>query len=106
MAEQVVSIASGATSANVDVLQLFSFLLQQNVVRQVMVTGDPTNPLGFTAVLNIAPTGAEYADTVRVSPGSPDFVELNRLLSAILAELQNLVTVQGGLPLSSPALLS
>lgn len=90
---------------NADMVQLFSAALALIVARQVMVVGDPLNPLGVAQVSALTPSGNEQALMTRLSPGSPELQILISELRMVRAELQQVVNTLGGIPLTAPPLI-
>ena len=74
-----------------------------NVARQVFVLGDQADAGAIAAILEgfSPPSGSEAALVVSVSPSSPNDLVQIELLSALLRETQNLVTLLGGLPVTA-----
>ena len=73
------------------------------VARQVFVLGDQADAGAIAAILEgfSPPSGSETALVVSVSPSSPNDLVQIELLSALLRETQNLVTLLGGLPVTA-----
>ena len=105
-AEGSASVASGGSSAAIDLVQLFSSALQQYVARQVMVVGDPTNQSGFATVKNTQTSGGEFALTVQIQSGSQDLQLILAELRDIRAELQQLNYQLGAQPATSPPVMT
>lgn len=100
MTEASVAIASGATGVNIDVTQLLSFALNQLVARQIVSTGDPNNPYAIAAVQRTPATGVEFGLMVKGAPNDTDMLATIYTLQQILSELQNLIELLGGLPMT------
>jgi hypothetical protein len=101
MAESSTSVASGASATNVDVWLVYSFLLGLNVARQALVLGDPNRALNVAAVQPDQAIGVENGLVVKLAPNGGDMTALLQNQQAILLELQNLVTLFGGFPVTS-----
>ena len=104
--EATATVAGATSSQQVDLLTLYSAVLGLNVVRQAMVIADPTNAAGVAAVTNTIPNGSEFAQVMRLSPGSPELQAILQELRNIRAELQVMNTNFGvSMPATAPALV-
>ena len=104
---EVTSAINGPNGAQVlaDLAQLLSPALAQVVVRQIMVIGDPQNPLGVAQVSALTPNGNEQALLTRLSPGSPELQIIISELRMIRAEIQQVNKTLGGVNLTAPPLI-
>jgi hypothetical protein len=72
------------------------------VARQAFTLADPIDAQALVNILRGAmPTGAENSLVVTIAPNSPNDMIQIELLNAILSELQNLVTILNGLPVTA-----
>lgn len=98
-------VAAGSSQAQVDLWLAFSFSLAFQIARQAMVAADPVNAY---AAANVRQQGAvggnEYGLSVALLPNNSDFQALISSQQSLLLEMQNLVTLLGGFPVTvSPA---
>jgi hypothetical protein len=100
LTETTAAIGGVSTTVLVDLVQLFSAQLAANIVRQVMVLGDPVNVANVAAISNQQNRGDEMALLVRQASGSSDLSAILQELRSIRAELQ-LMTINFGV--SMPA---
>lgn len=98
-------IAGATATQNVDLVQLWSAFLQTNVVRQVMVLGDPVGSGSVASVTNTVPGGQEFALLVRLTPGSPELQSIVQELRNIRAELQAMQANNSGVVATAPAFI-
>jgi hypothetical protein len=101
MAESSTAVASGSVATNVDIWLVYSYLLGINVARQALAVADPNNALNVAAVQPGIASGAESGLVVKLAPNSGDLTAILQAQQATLMELQNLVTLLGGFPVTS-----
>ena len=95
-------IATGSSTSNIDLVTLQAIIanVTTTVMRQVMTIGDPISGLNIASVVPDEPQGWEAALVTSIAY-SRQMKEQNDLLMQILAELQNLATIQGGMPVTT-----
>ena len=98
MASATSPVPSSTSTNLVDLASMTNYVLNQTVVRQIVAKGDPNDAYAIGAVSRAAPSGNEYAQVVRLATGSPELQAIQTVLERLLAEMQNLIIVQGGLP--------
>jgi hypothetical protein len=101
---QTAAIGGVSTTVLVDLVQLFSAQLAANIVRQVMVLGDPVNVANLAAISNNQTRGDEMALLVRLASGSSDLLDVVKELRNIRAELQ-LMNINFGVSLPATPLV-
>lgn len=106
MAEANVQIASGAASVAVDGYTIVAYNagIGTTQLRQALVLADPNTAQNVAAVQSTAQSGGEFGLVVKNAPNNPDLLQLYTVMQSVLLEMQNLVTLLGGLPIApSPA---
>lgn len=96
--ESTVPVGSSTTTSLVDSASLSSYQLNATVIRQLVGISDPQDAYGMASVVRFGPNGNEYAQVIRMAPGSPEVQDILRTGQQILAELQTLIIMLGGLP--------
>jgi hypothetical protein len=108
MAETFASIASGASSQNIDLWSVTSYQGQAaaglvwTVTRQAMVLADPNTASNVAAIQAAASTGSDFGVVIKPSPNAPDMVAINTTLQILVQEVQQLILLFGGLPATPP----
>jgi hypothetical protein len=95
------TLPTNASTGNIDLAQLTALVanVTTTVLRQIMVIGDPIQGLNKASVVPDEPQGWE-AGLVANVVYAKQLKELNDTMAKVLAELRNLSTLLGGLPVT------
>jgi hypothetical protein len=95
------TLPTNAATGNIDFAQLTAIVnaVSTTVLRQVLVIGDPITGANKASVVPDEPQGWEAGMVANVIYAR-QLRDLNETQMRILAELQNLVTTMGGMPVT------